>query len=139
LSSRRTKRPSADRRSPELSKTDAAGAVERFEELDTVVSALAHRTRRHILLVIHFRGGEMTAGEIAERFSCAWPTVSRHLKVLERAELILHEKRGRSRVYRLDSRKLRAVEDWLRWFSPKAHEDAERQGLIGGRSRRSGR
>ncbi len=83
-------------------------------------SALAHESRRHILLVVRFRGGEMTAGEIAERFSCAWPTVSRHLRVLERAGLLAHEKKGRSRVYRLNRRKLKSLKDWLRWFDSKS-------------------
>ena len=58
----------------------------------------------------------MTAGEIAERFSCAWPTVSRHLRVLERAGLLVHEKKGRSRIYRLNRKKLRALKDWLRYL-----------------------
>ncbi|MGH9322793.1 MAG: metalloregulator ArsR/SmtB family transcription factor [Vicinamibacteria bacterium] len=94
--------------------------VERLAELDAVVAALAHPSRRQILLVVHFRGGEMTAGEIADRFSCAWPTVSRHLRVLERAELVVHEKRGRTRVYRLNRRKLSVVKDWLRWFDKRS-------------------
>jgi DNA-binding transcriptional ArsR family regulator len=66
--------------------------------------------------VVRFRGGEMTAGEIAERFSCAWPTVSRHLKVLQEAELLVQERRGRTRVYRLNRTKLDVLEDWLRWL-----------------------
>lgn len=108
-------------------------AVERFEELDAVVQALAHRTRRHILLVVHFRGGEMTAGEIAERFSCAWPTVSRHLKVLEHAELLLSERRGRTRVYRLNPRKLGAVKNWLAWFDQKPSRKGATERVTAGR------
>lgn len=97
-----------------MSKSKSEG--QQLAELDGVVSALAHPSRRQILLVVRFRGGEMTAGEIAERFSCAWPTVSRHLRVLERAELIVHEKQGRTRVYRLNRKKLKVLKDWLRWF-----------------------
>jgi DNA-binding transcriptional ArsR family regulator len=98
---------------------DVRSEAERLEELDVVVSALAHATRRQILLVLHFRGGRMSAGEIADRFSCAWPTVSRHLAVLERAGLVVHEQRGRSRIYRLSPDKLAAVQEWLGWFDPK--------------------
>ena len=79
-------------------------------------SALAHASRRHILLVVHFRGGEMTAGEIASRFECTWPTVTRHLRVLEDAGLLVQEKRGRTRNYRIDPSKLKVVAEWLRWF-----------------------
>jgi DNA-binding transcriptional ArsR family regulator len=88
----------------------------KLAEVDGVVRALAHESRRHILLVVRFRGGEMTAGEIAERFSCAWPTVSRHLRVLERAGLLVHEKRGRTRVYRLNRKKLKALKEWLHFL-----------------------
>lgn len=80
--------------------------AERLSDLESVFSALAHATRRHILLVLHFRGGEMTAGEIANRFGCSWPTTSRHLGVLEGAGLVRVEKRGRERIYRVDDERL---------------------------------
>lgn len=80
------------------------------------MSALAHPARRHILLVIRFRGGAMTAGEIDERFQHAWATTSRHLQVLQRAGLLIQEKQGRMRIYRVDSEKLEVVKEWLKWF-----------------------
>ena len=83
----------------------------RLDELDAVLSALAHRVRRHILLVVRFRGGAMTAGEIASRFQCTWPTVSRHLRVLEHAGLLLQEKRGRTRVYAVDTDRLEVIHE----------------------------
>jgi DNA-binding transcriptional ArsR family regulator len=87
------------------------------EDLEAVFAALAHASRRQILLVLRFRGGEMTAGDIADRFACAWPTTTRHLRVLEGAGLVRVEKRGRQRVYRLDRRRLADVTGaWLRWF-----------------------
>jgi len=92
-------------------------AKERLAAWDAIFTALAHAARRHIMLTIHFRGGEMSAGEIAKRFSCAWPTTSRHLRVLERAGLIHWEKRGRMRHYRIDRAKLALVDEWLAWFN----------------------
>ncbi|HXC71888.1 MAG TPA: metalloregulator ArsR/SmtB family transcription factor [Pyrinomonadaceae bacterium] len=89
----------------------------RLEELDAVLSALSHPSRRHVLLVVQFRGGTMTAGEIDERFQHTWPTTSRHLRVLERAGLLVHEKRGRTRIYRVNSQKLQVIREWLDWFS----------------------
>ncbi len=71
------------------------------------------------MLVVCFRGGEMTAGEIDERFQHAWPTTSRHLRVLEKAGLIIHEKQGRTRIYRVNAEKLKVVSDWLEWFKPQ--------------------
>jgi DNA-binding transcriptional ArsR family regulator len=92
-------------------RSDAGAAL---ADLDAVFKALAHASRRHVLLVLHFRGGEMTAGEIASRFGCTWPTTTRHLRVLESAGLVRVEKRGRERVYRLDRERLtRVAGDWL--------------------------
>jgi DNA-binding transcriptional ArsR family regulator len=88
----------------------------RLEELDRIVSALAHASRRHILLVIRFRGGSMTAGEINDRFHHTWPTTSRHLRVLEEAGLIACEKKGRVRTYRVRFEKLDVIKKWLDWF-----------------------
>ena len=99
-----------------MAKRESAQPARRLEELDDVVSALAHASRRHILLVVHFRGGEMTAGEIAGRFHCSWPTITRHLRVLEDAGLLVQEKRGRTRNYRINEKKLSVVAEWLHWF-----------------------
>jgi DNA-binding transcriptional ArsR family regulator len=90
-------------------------AETRLADVDSVFKALAHASRRHILLVLHFRGGEMTAGEIASRFGCSWPTTTRHLRVLQDAGLVRVEKRGRERIYRVDRERLDDVAGgWLR-------------------------
>ena len=95
-------------------------AVSELAQTEAVFNALAHPQRRQILLVLRLRGGEMTAGEIAERFGCSWPTTSRHLRILERANLVRVTKRGRERVYKLDHSKLRAiVGKWLDWFDDR--------------------
>jgi DNA-binding transcriptional ArsR family regulator len=92
-------------------------AVSEIRQTETVFNALAHSQRRQILLVLRFRGGEMTAGEIADRFSCSWPTTTRHLRTLERAHLVRVKKQGRERVYQLDFPTLRTtVGKWLNWF-----------------------
>jgi DNA-binding transcriptional ArsR family regulator len=99
-------------------KRRAASAAERqLADVEAVFAALAHPSRRHILLVLRFRGGEMTAGEIADRFACSWPTTTRHLRVLQNAELVRVEKRGRERVYRLESeRLLQVTSQWFKSF-----------------------
>lgn len=92
---------------------------QRLDALDALFSALGHRARRHILLTLWFRGGEMSAGDIARRFQCAWPTTTRHLKVLLETGLVTHERRGQARLYRIDPGKLSAVKGWLGWFDDK--------------------
>ena len=91
-------------------------ASKELEALNTVFEALDHPTRRHILMVMHFRDDVMTAGEIVERFSCRWPTISRHMKVLQRAGLVSVEKKGRERLYRLEKDNLNVVRYWFTSF-----------------------
>ncbi|MBI3722770.1 helix-turn-helix transcriptional regulator [bacterium] len=100
----------------ERGRTPSKGERE-LEDLQAVFAALAHETRRHILIVLRFRGGRMTAGEIAARFHCSWPTTTRHLRVLEDAGLVTVEASGRQRNYVLQAARLTKVGgDWLRWF-----------------------
>jgi DNA-binding transcriptional ArsR family regulator len=90
-----------------------------LKELDLVLRALAHASRRHILVVLLARGSRMGAGDIAKRFSCAWPTTSRHLRVLEGAGLVRVERQGREWIYVLEAERLRGVVGgWLRHFEP---------------------
>jgi DNA-binding transcriptional ArsR family regulator len=85
------------------------------DELDTVLAALAHPTRRQILMNLRIRGESMSSGDIAARYSCSWPTVTRHLGVLKSAGLILVERRGKSLHYRLNKDVLARV--WGNWFA----------------------
>ena len=89
---------------------------QRLEELDAVMTALAHPARRQILLTIHFRGGTATAGEIAARFAHTWATTTGHLRVLESAGLLTHRRDGRARHYQINGAGLALVEEWLGWF-----------------------
>ncbi len=96
----------------------ARDGVKELADIDEVFRALAHATRRHILVVLRAREGRMTAGEIAARFSCAWPTTTRHLSVLLAAGLVLREKAGKERIYILNRERIDTVTGrWLRWIN----------------------
>jgi DNA-binding transcriptional ArsR family regulator len=101
-----------------------SNAERKIAELTAVLTALAHPARRQILMTIHFRGGEMSAGEIADRFAHSWPTTTRHLRVLEQAGLVQASQSGRVRLYRADHTRLEAVQGWLKWFEKKRRSDA---------------
>lgn len=97
----------------------ARASVAARDAEQALFAALAHPTRREILLVLHFRGGTMTAGQIAERFSCRWPTITRHLAALMRTRIVTARRAGRTRIYALDRRALvGALDRWSRWFRP---------------------
>ena len=93
---------------------EAGSKVDAYE---SVFTALAHTARRRVLLTIYFNGGAMTAGEIAAIFEHAWQTTTRHLRVLEAAGLVTHERQGRMRIYRIQRKRLELVKDWLAHFS----------------------
>jgi ArsR family transcriptional regulator, arsenate/arsenite/antimonite-responsive transcriptional repressor len=59
---------------------------------DKVFAALASGARRQILAYLD--GGELSAGDIAQRFDFSKPALSGHLRLLEEAGLITREKRG---------------------------------------------
>jgi DNA-binding transcriptional ArsR family regulator len=94
-----------------------SNAKRRLADYDAVFSALDSPSRRQILMILHFRGDQMTSGEIADRFSCAWPTTSRHLRKLEDSGLVTVERSGREWMYYLNRERLAVVSEWLRWFS----------------------
>ena len=68
--------------------------------MSRVYQALADPTRRHILELL--RDQDMTAGELAENFDLAKPTLSKHFAVLREADLIHGEKNGTSITYSLN-------------------------------------
>ena len=68
--------------------------------MSSVFQALSDPTRRRILELL--RDGDMTAGELAEHFELAKPTLSKHFAVLKAAELIQGERQGTSIVYHLN-------------------------------------
>jgi ArsR family transcriptional regulator, arsenate/arsenite/antimonite-responsive transcriptional repressor len=67
--------------------------------LDQVFEALSSAVRRKILA--YLSATELTAGQIAERFSISKPSISKHLSILENAGLIAGERRGQFIHYRL--------------------------------------
>jgi len=82
-----------------------------MEQLDHTFAALADPTRRAILARLAL--GEATVGELAEPFEVSLPAISKHLKVLETADLIVREKRAQQRVCRLRPEALKTASDWI--------------------------
>ena len=81
------------------------------DELDLVFSALADRTRRAILA--RLAEGEATVNELAEPFPVSLQAVSKHLKVLERAGLIVRGRNAQWRPCRLEGQALSIASRWI--------------------------
>jgi DNA-binding transcriptional ArsR family regulator len=82
-----------------------------MDVLDPIFNALADPTRRAILA--RLAQGETNVGTLAKPFEISPPAISRHLKVLEEAALIVNERRGKQRVCRLNRKTLARAQEWL--------------------------
>ena len=81
------------------------------DPLSATFAALADPTRRAILA--RLADGETSVTELAEPFDMSLPAVSKHLKVLERAGLIVRGRDAQWRPCRLDAGRLREVAAWV--------------------------
>ena len=79
--------------------------------LDAAFSALSDPTRRAILT--RLASGEATVMELAEPFAMTQPAISRHLKVLETAGLIVRRVEGTKRPCRLATAGIEPIDKWL--------------------------
>ena len=76
-----------------------------------VFRAIADPTRRNILALLRRR--RRSVNEIAGNFSCSRPAISKHLRVLRAAGLVVTEREGTARICQLNAEPLRAVGTWL--------------------------
>src|SRR5215472_10645254 len=81
---------------------------------EAAFGALADPTRRAVLDLL--RRGSLPAGRIAEAFPVSRPAISKHLRLLRRAQLVREHRKGRQRFYRLNAVPLKAVEAWLNQY-----------------------
>jgi DNA-binding transcriptional ArsR family regulator len=82
-----------------------------FQQLDRVFGALADPTRRAILA--RLAQGEATVNELVAPFDLSQPTISKHLKVLERAGLVARGREAQFRPVRLNAAPLAGAAQWL--------------------------
>ena len=81
------------------------------DQLSSTFAALADPTRRAILA--RLAQGEATVNQLAEPFAMSLPAISRHLKVLERAGLIVRGREAQWRPSRLETEPLDAAVEWM--------------------------
>jgi DNA-binding transcriptional ArsR family regulator len=81
------------------------------DQLDMTFAALADPTRRAILS--RLAKGEATVNQLAEPFNMSQPSISKHLKVLERAGLISRSRAAQTRPCRLETVPLKKAAQWV--------------------------
>jgi ArsR family transcriptional regulator len=80
-------------------------------QVNATFKALADPTRREILRLL--APGDLSAGEIADRFEMTKPSISHHLNVLKQAGLVLDERRGQNIIYSLNTTVFQSVTSWV--------------------------
>ncbi len=84
------------------------------DRLSVIFAALADPTRRAILA--HLAKGEASVTELAKPFEMSLPAISKHLKVLQRAQLITRSREAQWRPCRLEAETLKDAADWIEQY-----------------------
>ena len=94
----------------------SAGEVIDEDRLTETFAALANTTRRAILA--RLADGSASVNEIAEPFDMSLPAISRHIRVLERAGLIVQGQHAQYRPCSIDAEPLHGVSQWAEQYRP---------------------
>jgi DNA-binding transcriptional ArsR family regulator len=86
------------------------------DRLDDAFAALANTTRRAILA--RLAEGAATVNELAEPFDLTLPAISKHIKVLERAGLVVRGQRAQYRPCAIAPDRIREVSSWVEQYRP---------------------
>lgn len=86
------------------------------DRLGETFAALASATRREMLA--RLAEGAATVSELAEPFDMSLPAVSKHVKVLERAGLVVRGRHAQYRPCDIDAEPLRSAADWIEQYRP---------------------
>ncbi|SDZ02200.1 transcriptional regulator, ArsR family [Lysobacter sp. yr284] len=96
---------------PIRSASRARDAVQHSARLDRLFQALADASRRQ--MIDRLSAGPASVSELAQPLEMALPSVVKHLAVLESGGIVLSEKRGRVRTYRIAPDALALIEGWI--------------------------
>lgn len=79
--------------------------------MNNIFKALNDGTRREILMMLKEK--DLTAGEISDEFNISKPSISHHLDILKRADLVTSEKKGQFITYSINTT---IVDDIFQWI-----------------------
>ena len=96
------------------------------DPLSRTFAALADPTRRQILAIL--ANGEMTVTALAKPFAMTQPAISKHLKVLERAGLIVRGREAQWRPAKLQAAPLKEASDWVEQYRENWEASFDRLG-----------
>ncbi|MEK6155293.1 metalloregulator ArsR/SmtB family transcription factor [Flavobacteriaceae bacterium 3-367] len=83
--------------------------------MEKVFSALADGNRRKIIECLYEK--DSTLLELTEKFPISFQAISKHIRILENAEIVLKEKKGKYRILSLNRKALRPTLKWISYYS----------------------
>ena len=95
-----------------------------YNPLDSIFSSLADPTRRDILR--RLRSKEQSVGELAARYDLTYAAISKHLQVLERAQLVRKSRKGRKQQVELVSQSFKKADAYLEQYRKSWGERLDR-------------
>lgn len=96
------------------------------DSLSLTFAALADPTRRKIMAIL--ADGERTVTQLVEPFDMTQPAISKHLRVLERAGLIVRGREAQWRPAKLQAAPLKEASDWVEQYRQNWEESFDRLG-----------
>lgn len=88
----------------------------KIQNLDKVFEALAHKHRREIIYVLSLQPHSIS--QLASMRELSLPAIHKHIKLLEKADLILRKKTGHTNFLTLNRKALRGLQEWLMQYHP---------------------
>ena len=89
--------------------------------VNDIFKALNDKTRREILMLL--KESDLTAGEIADHFDISKPSISHHLDLLKRADLVSAEKKGQFIYYSINTSIIEDILQWVLTLKNNHHEN----------------
>jgi DNA-binding transcriptional ArsR family regulator len=94
--------------------------VEYTLSLDSIFGCLADPTRRDILRRVANK--ELSVSEIAQSYDLTLAAISKHLKILEKARLVMKRRRGKQRLVKLSPAAFQEASDYLKFYEALMNE-----------------
>ena len=85
------------------------------EQINDIFSGLADPTRRDIIHRLIQK--ELAVSEIAGEYKISMPAVSKHLRVLEKAELVFYTKKGREKIYGANPKAILEIQRYIDFYT----------------------
>lgn len=94
-----------------------------FDSLDTIFEALSNKHRREIIYLLGLHPHTIT--QLVQTQKLSFPAIHKHIRMLEKSDLILRKKVGRLNFLAINRKSLRNLQEWVMQYQPYWGDDKE--------------